>query len=100
MKHPGDKGAGRRKFSSEQELADATICPLGATGAPAPRCMGLPLGSPMPDGTACAGPGCPLWMPVLTRDAEGRPLRAEIACMANGRVNAMGIVARKAVEHA
>jgi hypothetical protein len=96
---PGDKGAGRRHFTTEQDLAEHTTCPVGEIGQT--RLIEGEPGQPgmvfMPsDGTTCAGPDCPKWSAIIrARDPKtNEPTRSEVCCTLHGRTNAMGIISR------
>lgn len=92
---PGDKGAGRRKFTSESELAESTICPLFLDGThPALTVAPGFIPKATRDSSVCYGPDCPKWFANITRDAQGVPIRAEVGCLAGKRTNAMGIIER------
>lgn len=93
---PGDKGASRRKFHSESELAEATECPLFVDGTHPALQWPEYLPAASRDSHVCYGPDCPKWFANTTnRDDHGAPIRAEVGCLANGRTNAMGIIERK-----
>lgn len=94
-KAPGDRGAGARHFITEADLAEATECPVGAAGQERAQFGFYPKHAP--DGTTCAGPGCPHWNLTITkRDPQtGDPLRGEAVCTLDGRTNAMGVINRQ-----
>lgn len=89
---PGDNGASRRCFGTEEALAEATTCPAAGTPGQAWR-LGDTVSLPT-DGTSCHGPRCPMWHTILSRDEQGVPVRAEVVCMLGKRANGMGIIKR------